>query len=546
MSAPEERREYSLGELAERFGGEVVGDRSVRIAQVATLDAAGPGQLSFLTNIRYQRQLNTTRASAVILGEDMRDATALPHIVSRNPYAYFARVSSLLNPPRARVPGIAAGAHIDSGASVSAGAYVAPGAVVEAGAVVGEGAQIGAGAEALARFRRHAARPEPGHGLGGVATIERNVVENFDQAEGWLDESLDAAEAREIEQWQLRFLADNVGLIQRRLEQGRVCEGHGDLRLEHLYFLADRPARQGLRIVDCVEFNRRFRVADVCADIAFLAMDLTWNGAPLLAERFLSSYAMESNDYDLYALVDFYESYRAFVRGKIAALVAHDAQAPEAVRERSARDARRYFRLAVASERRRLEAPIVVAVGGLIASGKSTVARRLAEHLGGAVVCADRTRKHLAGVAARDSLADAPFSGAYSEEHTRRTYDELIRRGRAALRAGRPGGRDASVRRAGGRRGARELAQSEGVPFRLVLCEAPRETLLQRLAARADRATVSDAGEELLDDFVSSWQPPEELPGEEVLRVDTTGPIGEVERRLAEQLALVPRAVGTE
>ena len=145
MSAPEERREYSLGELAERFGGEVVGDRSVRIAQVATLDAAGPGQLSFLTNIRYQRQLNTTRASAVILGEDMRDATALPHIVSRNPYAYFARVSALLNPPRARVPGIAAGAHIDSGASVSAGAYVAPGAVVEAGAVVGEGAQIGAG-----------------------------------------------------------------------------------------------------------------------------------------------------------------------------------------------------------------------------------------------------------------------------------------------------------------------------------------------------------------------------------------------------------------
>ncbi|REJ76850.1 MAG: hypothetical protein DWQ36_03630 [Acidobacteria bacterium] len=406
--------------------------------------------------------------------------------------------------------------------------------------------QIDAVAEALAEFHRHAARPEPGHGLGGVATIERNVVENFDQAEGWLDESLDAAEAREIEQWQLRFLADNVGLIQRRLEQGRVCEGHGDLRLEHLYFLADRPARQGLRIVDCVEFNRRFRVADVCADIAFLAMDLTWNGAPLLAERFLSSYAMESNDYDLYALVDFYESYRAFVRGKIAALVAHDAQAPEAVRERSARDARRYFRLAVASERRRLEAPIVVAVGGLIASGKSTVARRLAEHLGGAVVCADRTRKHLAGVAARDSLADAPFSGAYSEEHTRRTYDELIRRGRAALRSGRPVVLDASFRSAELRRAARQLAQSEGVPFRLVLCEAPRETLLQRLAARADRATVSDAGEELLDDFVSSWQPPEELPGEEVLRVDTTGPIGEVERRLAEQLALVPRAVGTE
>src|SRR5690606_29673136 len=112
------------------------------------------------------------------------------------------------------------------------------------------------------------------------------------------------------------------------------------LRLEHIYLEGER-----VLIIDCIEFNERFRYADVCADLAFLSMDLAFHGRVDLAERALATYAEVTSDYDLYPLVDFYESYRAYVRGKVSTMLAADEDAPAALRERAAQDARRYFRL---------------------------------------------------------------------------------------------------------------------------------------------------------------------------------------------------------
>lgn len=141
----EVRTTTTLAELVERFGGELIGDGSVIISQVAPLDTAQPGQLSFLSNRRYLRQLASTRASAVILPEDARDAIALPRLVCPNPYAYYARVSQLLNPRTPRPAGIDPRAIVDPAASVSATAYVGPCAVIEAGAVIGGKTEIGGG-----------------------------------------------------------------------------------------------------------------------------------------------------------------------------------------------------------------------------------------------------------------------------------------------------------------------------------------------------------------------------------------------------------------
>src|SRR6195256_3572151 len=92
------RRFYSLAELAGRFGGTVLGDAGVRIRQVAPLESAGPEDLSFLTNRKYQKLLSTTQAAAVLVSEDSAEATTLPRIVCRNPYASYARIASLINP----------------------------------------------------------------------------------------------------------------------------------------------------------------------------------------------------------------------------------------------------------------------------------------------------------------------------------------------------------------------------------------------------------------------------------------------------------------
>lgn len=140
-----ENRFYSLREIVERFGGEIAGDPQVRVRRVATLENATSDAISFLANERYLSQLGSTRAGAVIVGEAARYATTLPRIVCANPYAYFARVSALFNPPRAVRPGVHPSAFVAATASVAGDAEIGPCAVIGERAVIGAGCVIGPG-----------------------------------------------------------------------------------------------------------------------------------------------------------------------------------------------------------------------------------------------------------------------------------------------------------------------------------------------------------------------------------------------------------------
>jgi UDP-3-O-[3-hydroxymyristoyl] glucosamine N-acyltransferase len=116
----------------------------VRIRQVAPLETAGPDELSFLANRKYQKLLSTTRAAAVLLAEDSAHATELPRIVCKNPYASYARISALINPEHRPPAGIDMSAIVDAQAKVAATAAIGPGAVIEQGVRIGEHAVIGA------------------------------------------------------------------------------------------------------------------------------------------------------------------------------------------------------------------------------------------------------------------------------------------------------------------------------------------------------------------------------------------------------------------
>jgi UDP-3-O-[3-hydroxymyristoyl] glucosamine N-acyltransferase len=141
----EEASPYSLAELTQRLGGEVLGDPQVRVSQVATLTSAGPAHISFLTNPKYRFQLRTTAAAAVVVGTIDRDATSLPRIVVPNPYAYVARLLAFLNPVRAEPPGIHPHAVVHPTAQVARTAFVGPNAIIGRNAKVGDGCQVGAG-----------------------------------------------------------------------------------------------------------------------------------------------------------------------------------------------------------------------------------------------------------------------------------------------------------------------------------------------------------------------------------------------------------------
>lgn len=379
---------------------------------------------------------------------------------------------------------------------------------------------IDALADHIARFHDESRCDAETSRHGEVETIRQNVRENFAQTRATIHEYLTTSEADEIEAWQLAMLRDEDRFAA-RIKAGRVRDGHGDLRLEHVYF----EAGGSISIIDCIEFNDRFRYGDVCADIAFLSMDLAWHGRVDLAERFLAQYARVSNDYDLYSVVDFYESYRAFVRGKVATLLAADTEASAAARERAGKEARRYFMLSLAYERPPLVPPRVVAVAGMIASGKSHSAAVVGEILAAPVLSSDRIRKHLMGREPTESLQSEAWSGAYSASATAAVYDELWRLAGVILASRRPVVIDASFRTKAMRAAARRLSQRHGVPFLLIECAAPREATLQRLAAREhERAHESDARLGLLPEFERSFEPIDELAASEHTRLDTSRP----------------------
>ena len=135
--------DLTLGELVGRLGGELLGDPSVVVRQIASLDRAGEGELAFLVSPKYRAALEASRASAFILPAKPADFTDRPRILTPDPYLYFARAAQLFNPPKAVPAGVHPSAVV--GSELPASVAVGPNAVIGADCRIGEGCVIGAG-----------------------------------------------------------------------------------------------------------------------------------------------------------------------------------------------------------------------------------------------------------------------------------------------------------------------------------------------------------------------------------------------------------------
>jgi aminoglycoside phosphotransferase family enzyme len=111
---------------------------------------------------------------------------------------------------------------------------------------------------------------------------------------------------------QLEMLERHAILFERRVAEGRVVEGHGDLRPEHVCL--ETPPQ----VIDCLEFSQPLRVVDAAEELGFLALECERLGAPQLKRELFEAYAELSGDRPPPALVDFYQSYHACVRAKLA------------------------------------------------------------------------------------------------------------------------------------------------------------------------------------------------------------------------------------
>lgn len=289
---------------------------------------------------------------------------------------------------------------------------------------------------------------------------------------------------------------DAAALAQRYLDgrgelfaarRGLACDGHGDLLADDIFCLDDGP-----RVIDCLDFADHLRLGDPLLDAAFLAMDLERLGRRDLAESFLAAYGEFSGEPMPATLVHHFVAYRAHVRAKVACLRADqgdpDAGGQAAALHRLCRDHLLDGQVAL------------VAVGGLPGTGKSTVARGVADARGWTLLSSDVMRKELAGAARTDRMGEA----AYTDDARARVYEELLDRAGRLLAMGEPVVIDASWGEAAWREAGERTAADHAARWVPVRCEAPLSVAHDRVRRRAARDDdASDAGPEVLDQLAA-------------------------------------------
>lgn len=357
--------------------------------------------------------------------------------------------------------------------------------------------------ELLVPFYRSARTGKGVNEYGTLEAVKYNTDENFAQTEEYVGKLISRERYEHIQGWTNRFYAENLGLFDQRIAEGRIRESHGDLHLGNIFF-EEPPV-----IFDCIEFNERFRCGDVAVDLAFLAMDLDFRGRPALATHLIESYVEASGDKGLIEVLDLYKCYRAYVRGKVSCFTSSDPALDDPQRRAQRNTARHYFGLAYRYADGKEQPPLVV-VYGLMGTGKTNIARYLREHYGWHIVSTDTVRKQISGVGENTRVYVPYNAGLYSPEMNARTYAEVCDRAENLLHAGFPVVVDGSFKHQEDREPVIELARRTGARLLFLDVACSPEEQRRRLEFRRLHDTRSDGRIELMERQRSDYEPPRE------------------------------------
>jgi len=370
-------------------------------------------------------------------------------------------------------------------------------------------------ARRMVEFHREARHDEEVADLGSPEKLRQFALANFEETRSMAGDVFPAPLHEALER---RTAADfdRFGpLLKERADAGLVVDGHGDLHARNIC-MTDPVA-----IYDCIEFNPGFRCGDVANEHAFLVMDLRFRGHPELARVYLDAVVEGSGDEDVRRLMPMLVRYRAMIRAKVSAIAAGESEMPEEDRRESASTAKQYLRLAGAAAVEE-DAPTWIAFCGLPATGKSTLARALAEASGETwpILSSDPIRKELADVPPDARLPES----CYTPEFSRRTYDELYHRAEFAAEKTPLILLDANFRTREERSHAREAAQRCGARLVVVETTADESVIHSRLESRADDpGATSDADLAVYEKLKDEFEAPEEGEADRVARVDANG-----------------------
>jgi len=372
--------------------------------------------------------------------------------------------------------------------------------------------------EVLAEFYSHAASNISIRSVGSWETVWANCEENFDQTEKFAGKIIEDRKFQIIRSATRTFLQKWKALFLKRMAMNKIRDCHGDLRAGHIYF------SDGIQIIDCIEFNERFRYSDVTADLAFLAMDLEYEGYPETAHRLLDLYARRSNDKEIFVLIDFYTCYRAFVRAKVNCFHLLQDNLEEYKRNKLLRETRKYMELAY-TYALKFSRPTLWIICGMMAAGKSTIANELAKTLNVEVYQSDVIRKQLFGLDPHTTL-DMPYAqGIYSQNANALTYGKLLMLAQEKIKKGCSVILDATFSNHHHREEAVRLAKNSDANHIFVECIAPNDLIKMRLLQRKSEEALSDARLHHFEKHKGDFEPLAEVENGFHIRVNTEQPL---------------------
>ncbi|MFQ5480830.1 MAG: AAA family ATPase [Thermodesulfobacteriota bacterium] len=276
-------------------------------------------------------------------------------------------------------------------------------------------------AEVIARFHKEAKSGPHISEFGAPEIIEKNIAENFSQIKVFVGKLLTRASFEAVMAGAEGFIYNHRDDLIKRVEKNFIRDCHGDIHSEHI------SINKEIEIIDCIEFNERFRYSDTLSDMAFLSMDLDFHGRADLARAFETAYLKAAGEAPCDELLNFYKAYRAVIRGKVEGLKAGEKEVNTDERAEARIKAMRYFDLARCYASEGGPRPRLIIICGVSGTGKSTLAAALGRALWATSLATDSVRQELREVKNREK--PLPYGkGAYSLKERERTYRELTRR----------------------------------------------------------------------------------------------------------------------
>ncbi len=320
--------------------------------------------------------------------------------------------------------------------------------------------------------------------------VKFNAVENFSQTEKYTSSFIDKESYKYIMSQTLTFLENNKEVFINRALNSYVKNGHGDLRLEHIYFNDDET----VGLIDCIEFNKRFRFNDVISEASFLSMELDSMGRIDLADSFLSGFLSIFNDEESLKLINYYRCYLAYVRAKVTCFLVDGKDKSWELYDKKVSEIKKLIDMSLFYAKSMEQNNIIFY--GFIGTGKSKNANTFVKRFPAALFVSDIIRKQLEGLDITDRQYIEWRTGIYSKENSLKLYNILGSYVEEKHRVGRMSIVDASFTK---KEYLEEYIKHNVGKITFIEFDAPKDIIYSRLIKREQSNTISDGRREIAD-----------------------------------------------